>query len=104
MNRPRGLQPRHHEVILPDHAWGRYLERAGVDLKPWQEKKVRVKLRQYLTARLNDEIAAGGLILDRTGAAWIEITPVLWATVRLGDGGWVITTFTDWSEKSREVG
>jgi len=89
-----GLQPRHHEVILTDHAWARWQERSGIKIK-------RSKLIALLQAKLNNALALG-LELDHTGAGWLEITPVLWATVRLGTDGWVVTTFTRWDE--REVG
>ena len=92
MNCQRGLQPRHHEVKLTDHAWSRWQERTGIKIK-------RGKLEQLLQAKLNNAIAVG-LELDHTGAGWLEITPVVWATVRLGFAGWVVTTITGW----REVG
>lgn len=103
MNCPRGLHPRHHHVILPDHAWGRYKERCGHEIKAAQERRLRKGLERYLEYALNNAIAAG-LALDHTGAAWLEIEPLLWATVRLGATGWVVSTITDWSEKEKEAG
>lgn len=92
MNCPRGMNPRHHEVILGDHAWGRWLERCkGIKIK-------RGNLVSLLRYQLNVAISLG-LPLDSTGAGWIEITPEIWATVRLTDLGWKVTTITRWDEK-----
>lgn len=90
----RGMRPRHFEVIFRPHAWDRYRERNG-------PKTTLKKLRRHLVYLLNEALDAG-LHLDHTGAGWLEITPVLWATVRLGQTGWVVETFTRWDE--REAG
>jgi len=91
MNCPRGMNPRHHEVYLSEHAWERWIERSGIRIK-------RGKLIDQLRYKLNAAISTG-LPLDDTGAGWLEITPLLWATVRLKDNGWLVTTFTSWEER-----
>ena len=69
-------------------------ERAGISVK-------RTKLINVLTGKLNGALAVG-LALDSTGAGWLEVTPWLWATVRLTNMGWLVATFTAWEE--REAG
>lgn len=96
MNCPRGMYPRHFNVILRDHAWERYKERDGPQIK-------RSKLVGILIGKLNEAIDLG-LRLDHTGAGWIEVTPWLWATVRLGQTAWVVETITRWDEKKGEAG
>lgn len=90
----RGMKPRHFEIIFRPHAWERYVLRNG-------PKTTQKKLKRHLVYLLNEALDAG-LHLDRTGAGWLEITPVLWATVRLTDRAWVVETITRWDE--REVG
>jgi len=91
LNCLRGMQPRHFEVIMREHAWERYQERGG-------PTTTRIKLRRHLVWLLNEALDAG-LHLDHTGAGWLEITPVLWATVRLTDRAWVVETITRWDER-----
>lgn len=82
------MKQRHHQIILSDHAWQRWQERSGSGMK-------RRKLTRLLTAKLNGALAVG-LALDHTGAGWLEVTPWLWATVRLEAAGWVVVTFIAW--------
>ena len=89
-DRYAGIKPRHHQIILSDHAWQRWQECSGVRL-------TRRKLVRLLTVKLNGTLAVG-LELDHTGAGWLEVTPWLWATVRLTDAGWMAMTFISWDE------
>lgn len=95
---PRVIKPKSHDVILSEHAWQRYCERAN--LKPTPAR--RNKLRAFLHAKLNNAIGVG-LHLDRTGAAWIEIEQLMWASARLTDRGWVVTTVVVWGEAREEA-
>ncbi|KJS16306.1 MAG: hypothetical protein VR69_09575 [Peptococcaceae bacterium BRH_c4b] len=88
------MKQRHHEIIISDHAWQRWQERSGIEIK-------RTKLINVLTGKLNGALAVG-LVLDHTSAGWLEVTPWLWATVRLTNMGWLVATFTAWEE--REAG
>lgn len=95
---PRVIKPKSHDVVLSDHAWTRYCERAGA--RP--SRSARNKLAMFLKAKLNNELARG-LHLDRTGAAWLEIESLIWASARLTDRGWVVTTVVVWGESREEA-
>lgn len=92
MNCLRGMQPRDHEIMLTDHAWKRFKERSDKQIG-------RKKLKELLQDKLNAALGRG-LSMDDTGAAWLEITPELWATVRLGIAGWVIPTIIRRGERA----
>lgn len=95
---PRIIKPKSHDVILTEHAWQRYCERANV--RPTTGRKKR--LATYLHSKLNSALGVG-LHLDRSGAAWIEIEQLLWASARLTDRGWVVTTVMVWGESREEA-
>lgn len=88
----RGIRVRHHEVIISDHAWQRWLERSGMKVK-------RKKLARAVRRKLTGVIQGSGMYLDKTGAGWLEMFPWLWAAVRLTDHGWLVTTFINWNQK-----
>lgn len=90
---PKPMSAKAHRVILTDHAYERFCERCRYIR--------RGKLAALLTARLNAELGRG-LHLDKTGAGWIEIEQLLWASARLTDRGWVITTVIMWGESRDE--
>lgn len=87
---PRINRPKAHRVILSNHAWDRFQERGG--------RKKRTKLVNLITAKLNESLGPG-LVVDRTGAAWVEVKPWLWASLRLTDIGWIVTTIIDYRVK-----
>lgn len=92
------IKPRHQEVSISAHAWDeRWPERVGI---PLSRKHVARKIQ----ARLTELARSDGIYLDRTGACWVEVYPWLWATVRLMDRGWMVTTFTVWRALPQVVG
>ncbi|MEG6615369.1 hypothetical protein V6C27_02850 [Peptococcaceae bacterium 1198_IL3148] len=88
------VKTRCHRVIITDHAWQRWQERAGIKIK-------RDKLTKLLTAKLNTALAVG-LKIDHTGAGWLMLDQWLWANVRVTDRGWVVTTFINWRNETME--
>jgi len=86
----RRITYKSHDVILTDHAWKRYCERANVRPTPGRKKR----LAALLHVKLNSGLAVG-LHIDRTGAAWLEIGPQLWASARLTERGWMVMTVID---------
>lgn len=97
MNCPRGMNPRHHEVFLSNHAWGRWLERSETKHKG---KAARNKLARAIRALLNEAIHKG-IEIDNTGAGWVDLGEELYAGVVFDDKGWVIFTITTLEEKNR---
>jgi len=92
----RGIRARHQDVVISDHAWQRWTERAGVKIK-------RKKLAGNIRRKLTTAVQGTGMYLDKTGAGWLEIHPWLWAAVRLTNHGWLVTTFINWKHK-KEAG
>lgn len=78
------LERKPHRLIVSNHAWDRLAERSAIHSR-------RSKMQYYLQCKLNQQLQRG-LRLDKTGAAWIEIDPELWASVRLDNDAWVVTT------------
>ena len=95
---PRRITHKSHDVYLSDHAWLRYCERTCVRAS----KSMRNRLTAFLKAQLNESLGTG-LHLDKRGDAWLEIGPRLWASARLDNHGWIITTVIVWDESKREV-
>jgi len=89
---PKVNWPKRHKVILSEHAWERFQERAGVEIK-------RTKLVCQLSAKLNNALRTSGLHPDKTGGVLLEVTSRLRAVVRITDRGWIVTTFVDWSKE-----
>lgn len=81
------LERKPHRLVVSDHAWDRLVERSNIRGK-------RSKTQHYLQCLLNQQLQKG-LRLDKTGAAWLEVDPELWATVRLEDNAWVVTTIME---------
>ena len=86
---------RGYRVGLTNHAWERYLQRANIGRIG---KKNRDRLAAFIGFRLNEYLGLG-VHVDPTGAVWVELTPVLWASVRLEACGWIVTSIMDWGEK-----
>ena len=86
---------RGYRVGLTNHAWERYIQRSNVRRTG---KKNRARVAAFIEYRLNDHLGLG-VHVDPTGAVWVELTPVLWASVRLEASGWTVTSIMDWGEK-----
>lgn len=82
---------RQQQVIISEHAWAkRWPERAGIKIS-------KTRLARMLRRKLTEGARGRGLYPDATGAVWVEVLPPwLWATARLTEQGWVVTTFTTW--------
>ncbi len=81
------IKPRHQEVIISDHAWyERWPERAGVKLS-------RRKVASIIKGQLTNKAQSSGIILDKTGCAWVHVLPEIRAYLRLTDRGWLVVTF-----------
>ncbi|MCG8400086.1 MAG: hypothetical protein MJA84_00650 [Firmicutes bacterium] len=83
---PRVMKPRPHSVVLTEHAWERFQERAG----PYS-RMPRRQLKRLLHSKLNNQLASG-VYFDNTRAAKIEVLPWLTAVLEVTPSGWQVLT------------
>ena len=89
------IKPRHQDVMITDHAWlDRWPERAKL---PATERQLRRKIE----GRLTELARSDGIVLDSTGACWVQVYSWLWAVVRLTSRGWLVMTFATWPPREQ---
>lgn len=90
---PKPVKPRAPTVIISDHAFERWIERAG------RPPKKKTALAALVEAMLYNHLRSGGIETCRLSVE-LELGGGIWAVLRLGDMGWVCTTVLD----TREAG
>jgi hypothetical protein len=88
---PKPVKPRAPNVIISNHAFERWLERA--DRRP----KKKGRLAAFIENRLYNDLRSGGVELSGLSVE-LDLGGGIRAVLRLGDMGWVCTTVIDTKE------